>query len=286
MVLRITPGPLPADGARIKIEQVMTAFVQGTDITNFGPNEFSDGPVGFVISQTEAPATDTRGRGTLWFARGVGKLYKWTPEPVRSNLWTPSESGVNQSEALWVAMSDRKEAIVKCRFGWQDNLLIRMNTAMSEWKFEISQDVQGEPRHTLVMAGTAGTDGAGGTGFGFEDMRFQTHSLHCDPVMIAENSAVESEYTVVVEAGFCRTMIEGPGANDNDHPSPLYHKGSSDPFYRLVADSATAWTTNSAIIAFCCESAASNLQQVLDIFKPASSTNMVTDDKVTRFSDG
>ena len=124
MALRITPGPLPADGARIKIEQVMTSFVQGTDITNFGPTEFSDGPVGFVVSQTDAPATDTRGRGTMWFARGEGKLYKWTPEPVKSAFWSPSEAGVNQSEALWVAISDRKEAMVKSRFGWGENHLV------------------------------------------------------------------------------------------------------------------------------------------------------------------
>lgn len=284
MALIVTPGPLPADGERAKIDDFLTSFVQGTTFTNFGAAEFSDAPIGFMISQTDAPATSVRGRGTVWFARGEGVLYKWTPEPVKSNLFSPSEAGVNTSEAQWVAISNRKEAMVKCRWGWAADEVIRMNTANSEWKFEISERVDDEPRHTLVMASTAGTDGGLNLGFAFDEARFQGHHMHIDPTMIATKAAVDGSYEVVVECGFTRCLVEGPGANDADHPSPLYHFGHGDPHYRLKSTGATAWTNVAAVLAFCCESAASSREQSLDIFKPATSTNMVKDPLATRFN--
>jgi hypothetical protein len=286
MVLKITAGPLPADGERMKIEEAMTAFVQGTEFTDFGPDEFADGPVGFVVSATEAPVTDIRDRGTLWFKRGSGKMYKWTPQAIRSEFFSPSLAGADVSEFQWVAMSDRKEALVKCRWGWLDNMVLRMNSANSEWKFEISKDQfgAGTPRRTLVMASTAGTEGGAGLGFEFQNARFMGHHMHTDPIMIALDNAADGDYKVVLEVGFGTCLVQGPGANDNNHPHPLYHFSQGDPHYRLKATGATAWTNVSSILAYCVESAASSVEQVLQIFKPATSTNMVKDPDAQRFN--
>jgi hypothetical protein len=161
-----------------------------------------------------------------------------------------------------------------------------MNTANSEWKFEISKDVFGEgtPRRTLVMSSTAGTEGGLALGFDFDQARFQGHHMHIDPIMIALQAANDQAYQVVLEVGFGECLVQGPGANDNEHPHPLYHFSQGDPHYRLKATGATAWTNTSSVLAFCVQSAASSVEQQLQIFKPATSTNMVKDPLAERFN--
>ncbi len=106
MALQITPGPLPEDGVRIKVDTILDAFINNTDARNFGANQFANNQdVNFVVSQTDAPATSIRTAGMLWFARGEGVLYFWDAQQASESL------------ALWVAASNRKEMVVRVQSG-------------------------------------------------------------------------------------------------------------------------------------------------------------------------
>lgn len=106
MTVEIIPGPVPADGTRINANNVLTSFVQGTRLTNFGPANFVNSQgINFLVSATNAPETSTRSAGMLWFRRGEGVLY----------FWDAKQAG--ESIALWVATSNRKECVVRVQSG-------------------------------------------------------------------------------------------------------------------------------------------------------------------------
>lgn len=275
MTLRITPGPVPSDGQRIVIEDAMRSFIQGTTFTNFGPDEFVGEPVDFVYSNSEPPATNVRTRGTLWFKRGEGRLYRLVVEPVRSEVWAPSEAGANTgSETHWLAMSDRKDQLVKCRWGWAAGERVRINTTQSEWKYEVSQPIADEHRYTPICASTAGTDGGNGLGFDFDNAVFLNHAVLMDPTFIALSDASDGEYAVVVDCGFVDAFVEGPGANGTE-PVLGYHLGEAGPHTRLLATNSSAATNTMARVAFVAESAASSAQQLLQVLMMPSLTNFV-----------
>jgi hypothetical protein len=100
MAIKITPGPLVADGTRITVTGDISSFVSGTDVANIGRNEASAGGIlNFVTSATDPPPASQRDRTTLWFARGDGRLYKWTLNPT----------GVTGGR--WLSISERREAL-------------------------------------------------------------------------------------------------------------------------------------------------------------------------------
>lgn len=109
MALDIQVGSLPEDGTRFNPEEALTAFVNGTRLSNFDSSHFAGGAVDFVFSATEPPAVVTR--ATSWFKRGEGTLY-------HALFFTPQEgphSGATQW--CWVAASgSRKEILVEYRF--------------------------------------------------------------------------------------------------------------------------------------------------------------------------
>ena len=277
MALIITPGPVPADSSRIAVEEVMTAFIQGTSITNFGPDEFEGEPVDFITSSTDPPATSSRGRGTVWFARGTGRLYKWAIEPVQSEFFAPSEAGSNTgSEGHWVAISDRREMLVTARWNVGANERVNISAATSEWRYEISKDISGEPRYTPIVASTAGTDGAAEGGFGFNNAVFLGMHHFVDPFYVAESGIVSAEYGVVVDCGYADVKIQGPGCNGpGGRPQLAMHRQDGDPHYALSSENSSAMTTTSAVLGAVCQSAPSNAEQVLLTLLHATSTNFV-----------
>lgn len=270
MALIISPGVPPEDNARIQIENDLSSFIRGTDITNFGAAEFAGEPIDFVSAATDPPATDIRSRGTLWFARGEGVLYKWTPEPIRSELFAPSEAGTNVSQFQWVAMSERKEAMVRCRLGWGAYELIRPNTAASEWKME---PAQGEERYTVVCCSTANTDGVASTGFDFADTVHFHHASFVGPGYITTETNADGEYGVVVEAGFCTGLVQGPGPGGTE-PMLAFHFTDGDPHTVLKASNSSAMTNSAVVLGCIAQSAPSAASQQLQVLFYASCTNM------------
>jgi hypothetical protein len=275
MALIITPGPVPSDGTRIVVEATMTAFIQGTDFTNFGPEEFEGEPVSFVISQTDAPSTDSRTRGTFWFARGDGHMYKWTPEPVRDGNWAPSEAGTNITEFHWVSLSDRKEVMVRCRHGWDAGYKVRGNTQASEWKAEVATAVDGVSRYTLICASTAGSNPSWNAGSDFANAAFMTHAALMDPVFIATTDATDGQYSVVVDCGFVDALVSGPGANGTEPALAWHDSAQVEPHYSLIVSDSSAATNTLARVAFVAESAASAAQQELQVLMMQSISNLV-----------
>jgi len=289
MAIQITPGPLPADGARIKIEEALTAFVQGTTITNFGAEEFEGEPIDFVISQTDAPSTDSRTRGTLWFARGEGKLYKWTPEPVDSGNYFPSEPGTNQSEFQWMAMSDRREQMVRCRWGWGQYERLRPNTTASEWA--MTEDVSQE-RWSLIMCATAQTDGPVNTGNGdygwvpttMDETFHLTHAEFIGPAMISTDTNTDGQYAVVVDCGFATALVNGSGCNGPGGRVQLgFHFSDGDPHSVLSISDTSAMTNTSVVIAQVAESFASVTAEAKLVFMLAGESNMSKTSGTDRF---
>jgi len=272
MTLEVTPGPVPADGTRIVVEDAMRAFIQGTEFTNFGPEEFEGEPVAFVISQTEAPATNLRTRGTLWYARGDGHMYKWTPEPLRDENWAPSEAGSNVSQFQWMSMSDRKEVMVRCRWGWEAGYKVRGNTQASEWKVELAQ---GEDRWTLICASTAGSNTAWNDGLGFGEAAFMTHAALMDPCFIATTDATDGQYSIVVDHGFVDALVCGPGADGANPLMACHVDAQAEPHYALMVTDSSAATNTLARVGFLAESAASASQQKLQILMMPTLTNLV-----------
>lgn len=125
MAIIVTPGPLPSDGTRLDVDVVLAAYVNGTTIRNFGPAEFQGSrDINFVISQTDAPATSTRGPGMLWFKRGEGVLYFWDAQ------------NASESIAQWVAISNRKEVVVHLQSGpAADGSLVWLDTGAGQGQF-------------------------------------------------------------------------------------------------------------------------------------------------------
>lgn len=112
MALIITPGPISDDGTTIEVESELTNFVNNTMVTNFDITNWEGAPISFVISSTDAPATESRTRGTMWFERGRGRLRQW--------FYTLNIDGTDNSEALgmWRDISDSKEMPVRVELGF------------------------------------------------------------------------------------------------------------------------------------------------------------------------
>lgn len=237
MTIEITPGPLPDDGTRINIESVLSAFVSGTQIVNFGVDDFSGGDINFVVSATDPPATDSRTRATLWYKRGEGRLYKWEIFPFPTGT-----SGT--TDGAWLAMSDRRDVLVKQVRTVEVGDLLTIAHDADTFKMELAQD----GRWTALMQATGSTD--------------IVHLL--DPFYVALTT--DPTYAPAVEWGFCTAKITGTG-------QLVYAMRSTDsPTNVLLATGPSGWTNSTTVVGILSESGASETAQ---IFLRAMGTNMV-----------
>lgn len=106
MALTIIPRWVPKDGPGFRAERDLKRFVESVEISGLGASNFGT-DLNFVTSQTLEPSGATR--GTLWFRRGDGRLYIYDKDFYGSHSYDSSYSGTG----LWVALSDRKDLLVR-----------------------------------------------------------------------------------------------------------------------------------------------------------------------------
>jgi len=198
MSLNISPGPLPANNTRIKVAEVLTAFVNGTTITGFGLGDFADADFAMVYSNTDAP-TDMLKNGILWFERGKGRMNQYL---VR--LEAADESNTT-SEALWVKIADGRELVVR-------NLSsLPINSEPLWWSTDFS-----EYRTIIHPGGTAFSPVMDTT----SDTNTNARTVLHDPVFISANTGVSDTSkgltshgfpTLAHEFGFCDARLVGNG---------------------------------------------------------------------------
>lgn len=179
MVLQISPGPLPNDGDRIKVEPEMNAFVGGTDVKNFGRSEVTGGFLDAVQVQTEAPAEATRTRSTLWFKLGEGVLYRWALSPTGA------------TEGNWLAMSTRREMLANLRTNVGALETLRVPNATSEFA-----GADGRFNHWFMQL--ANQDLGGNWEWG----------LCIPPFWVSPTAGTQGDFHVVVERGFTRVKVD------------------------------------------------------------------------------
>lgn len=118
----IIHGPLPNDGDSVDPSVFLEAWINGSVLTDLTSTEFgsskgtegvpAEGQTGFIVSQTDPPATSVRFAGLFWFERGAGRLQMWDDLDQPSQL--TSASGASFPEiwhngADWLSMSERRE---------------------------------------------------------------------------------------------------------------------------------------------------------------------------------
>lgn len=148
MALIVVPGPVPNDGTRINVDRDLDNFINNTVVRNFGPAEFvGNEDVNFVVSQTDAPATSTRTNGMLWFKRGEGVLYFWDSQQA------------SESIAEWVAISNRKEMVVRVQSGpTKLGSVVWMDTGAGQGAFTELYGVQVADRMVMKVQATESSD--------------------------------------------------------------------------------------------------------------------------------
>lgn len=267
MPLIIQPGFLPSDNTRINVNNVLDTFVLGTRITNFGSENF-DGSVSFVLSATDPPSSNFRNRGTMWFRRGEGKLYKWTLQPMQSPDWSPSEIDVSTgiTNGFWVSMSDRKDMLVQLTEPAAFGDLLHISHTVSDWRCEISEDAF--PRYSLRMGATTPTE---------DNPNRIEPTFIVDPIMVCQTDTLlpggDGIFRVVTDWGFTQARVAGPGASLD---GPTWGMVDiNNPQNILTATGHSAWTNTATHVAFISESGASSADALRQVFLMPSITNLV-----------
>lgn len=88
---------LPQDNTRVDPSTFLEAWVTGIQVYDLPVGAFTGGSLQFIVSSTDAPATNERRNGTLWFKRGEGRLYIW------------DQSQVSGGTKGWLSLSDRRD---------------------------------------------------------------------------------------------------------------------------------------------------------------------------------
>ena len=204
---KVTPGPLPEDASRTLVEATLTNFVSGTSLTSLDSDSFVGSTVNFVLSQTEPPASDTRTRGTLWFERGLGALWKWQPVLLPTGV----TSGSAPSDFRWVQIGGKKRMNVvwiqrPCLQGEVLGPLCEISGGVdatpagtaTDGRFKTIRSI--EDQFTLIMSSTSPESGHLGRNFVI------------DPVMVAETEITAgSEYITMADWGFVNALCFGSG---------------------------------------------------------------------------
>ncbi len=274
MTLNVTPGPLPEDGARFVVQATLNTFVSGTALDNFGSAEFVGSTINFVISQTDAPASNTRERGTIWFERGLGALWKWQPVLLPTGVTT----GSAPTDFRWVQVGGKKRTNVvyiarPCLQGEVLGPLCEIAGGPSatpagtatDGRFKTIRSI--EDQFTLVMSSTSPLSGHLGRNFVL------------DPLMVAEsNITVGSEYYTMADWGFVDALCFGSGKyaltlGTDSGPSGA-SEGSSNLY--LQCTSHTLNTVDAAtIVGFLVGSTETDGLRLTEIFKKPSLPSLV-----------
>jgi hypothetical protein len=215
MAIVVNPGPLPDDGSRINVDSVLDNFINNTNVNNFGPDEFvGNEDINFVVAQTDEPTSNVP---LLWFKRGEGVLY----------FRDAQSSG--ESIAEWVAMSNRKELVVRVQSGPAAlGSVLWLDTGAGQGQFTEYYGVQvGVNRMMMKVQAT--------------EMDIPSQPLRQLPVppyfviqeevpltfSVTSFSGVgDGVYKKVVELGYCRARVngDGPGAGilQSSDPAEAY----------------------------------------------------------------
>lgn len=270
MALRISPGPLPPDGTRIKVDETMLAFVGGTTIENIGAADITTGTARFIIAATEAPATEIRTIGTLWFERGRGALWKWTPVPFLGGVH-------NETEFRWCQLGGAARSGI---------VFVRQPCLRGE-TLQLLMEISGGP--SAIPQGT-------NTDFNFKHLRGQNgaftiqvsstspHQGHLgrqfvlDPVFVAETdisgASGQSQFWVMADFGFVDAYTFGGGRFGCLYGyGPPQAVSESQLYFQCTEASAAG--ANAAIAALVSQSSATDGLQVRKVFLRPSVTNLV-----------
>lgn len=197
---KTVPGPLPEDGARIHVQDVMDRFVGGTRVFDFNTENFNESSMTFLISASEAPPIERTVRGALWFERGAGILKQWLPRPT--------DSGVT---GAWIAASVRKEMLLQARHPVNPGEIIWSDPSPSEYKAHSSGSVEflyskwSGAEHTFLSEGIYTADSSATAAAHWEDMKLRP----VPPFFVATETAQASNFFVATELGFVRAQYTG-----------------------------------------------------------------------------
>lgn len=257
MVLKITPGPLPADGTRIKPATELAALVNGTILTNFGDENFAGGGVSVINSSTDPPATDERSRSTLWFERGEGRMMKWTPLP------SPTESVTwSTSEFRFVQLSGAKRTnLIHLQDSVSSGTVVQPPTTLTEWRTVRSNANLGPDQYTMKMKAVAPRAGQGmDRGFIF------------DPIMVVDVPGTANDVVALADFGFVDAKVIGDGKFC--HLDGQSSSGTTDHQIQFQATGYSSAGDNSCIVAILAESGGT-VSRVATVFLCPQITNLV-----------
>lgn len=193
-MIKVSPGPLPADGTRINIQAVMDSFIAGTRVFDFDESHFADADLTFLSSQTDAPEALTA--GAMWFARGEGKLKRCQPHG--------QDSGASCS---WVTCSDRKELLVYCRRPWAAGEVLWIDSTYSEARTKTNE--QGSAIY-LRLAGHDSFLATDETAVSIERSLWDIRRLQpVPPYFIANDTGESGSWAVVTDVGYCTARYSG-----------------------------------------------------------------------------
>lgn len=199
---KVVPGPMPADGTRINIQDVLDTLVKGTRVFDFNVENFADSSISFLLSQTEPPTEQQLHRGLLWFKRGEGVMYRWVPRPV--------DSGATGS---WLASSVRKEMLVQMRHPVEPGEVLWSDPSPSEYKVHENEVKNWSyakfsgSEHTFLSASIYTGDSSATAAAHWEDMKLRP----LPPFVVANESVTASGFGVVTELGFVDARYTATG---------------------------------------------------------------------------
>lgn len=266
MALKISPGPLAEDGSRINVAAVLEAFVEGTVISNIDASGLAGGDAALVITQTDAPATDSRTRATLWFARGEGALYKWTgiPTPTAISDSINLHKLINWpiSEFRWVQLSGTKREYLQHHNSERTSefYVMQPTTRLTEPRHVRSDDNQ----YMFTLQGNRGQASSLGNNFVM------------DPVMVAPTDlgVPTGSVEAYVDFGFVRALSRGP---NTDPFLLLGDLNSTEPVVFLATTYSSAGPEGT-ICALRSESASTSGEHISTIFLRPQITNLLHGD--------
>jgi len=255
VALKITAGPLPDDGTRIKVEDILESYVEGTALADIGLSALSN--VTLVFSATDPPATSTRDRTTLWFERGRGRLQKWTIIPTPSDA--TSFSDIASGEGRWCEMSGDKRQYLLCVATTsgvtEGNILQAGNNTARRWAHMQSDDFR-----YIVTASRSELN------------------IVCDPLSVLESNATGAAANYVQassEWGFIQGRVVGPSSARFLHVHDTLETTATDAQGVFIATSYSEAGISSAICAFAAESASTDGEHTIEIFFRPDMTNIL-----------
>lgn len=203
--MQIIPRWVPKDGPGFRPARDLKRFVENVEISGLGASNFESN-LSFVTAQTLEPSAATR--GSLWFKCGDGRLYIYDMD-----FYGPyGHDSAYTGTGLWVALSDRKEVLVRLYTSNSPTLVISpyWPTIFSAFA-SASTNVSTQQFRHIPQTQRRG---------GFGDLIFKM-PLWRDAVdrtsAVTLAGPTEYRYEVVVDVGY-GVMVAAPGTTG---PAPL-----------------------------------------------------------------